>query len=528
MKIFDSIKVTKPRSNKFDLSHERKFTCQPGQLTPILCMETLPGDKIRCSSEIFMRMLPLIAPIMHRVNVYVHFFKVPYRLIWDEWEKFITGGRLGDQVPVSPFISYNTANAGQFGLNGSLADFLGWPTATAQGQAVPPVLTNQSMSALPFRAYQLIYDEYYRDQNVTPEVGISKASGEVLGAELAKLSPLRKRAWEKDYFTSALPWAQRGAAVNIPFGSGGVVYRASTELVQVSAVDPTGALTALPFGAADGRSRMMSSGGITPLVVDNIQSIALTGTINDLRRSMRLQEWLEKNARGGARYTEQLLHHFGVVSSDARLQRPQYLGGGMVPVTISEVVSNFQSYEGEDITSQPQGNMAGHGAAVGRSNSFDTYCEEHCIVMGLLSFLPRTAYQQGIPRYFQRADKFDYYFPEFQNIGEQEVKYKELYYNASVNTDTPEATFGYQSRFSEYRYIPSTVHGAMKDNLSFWHLGRIFGTQPGLNTTFIESDNTGFQRAQAVTVDQYAPVVIQCYNRLSALRPMSYHATPSL
>lgn len=519
MNMFNSVALKKPTRNSFDLSHDRKFSAEMGWLFPILCQETLPGDKFRVSSEAFIRLAPMLAPVMHKVNVWVHYFFVPNRLVWDEWESFITGGKDGTSAPVHPTLECNNTTKLFFGVS-TLADYMGFPGI------VDPVGTNVTntiqVSALPFRAYQTVFNEYFRDQNLSDPVATSKSSGAQSNDQTFIELQLRKRAWEKDYFTSALPWAQRGGAVMLPFEVD-VTYRDKTR-VQNSDGTPAapGALEA-SVGVTSGWNDVEDSAG-GDVVIDNIESIdSGSVTINDLRRSARLQEWLEKNATGGARYVEQIWAHFGVRSSDARMQRPEYLGGGKVPVSISEVVSTFQT-EAEGL---PQGNMAGHGVSYGMSNSFRRRFEEHGFIIGLMSVLPVTAYQNGLSRMFTRFDKLDYAWPEFANIGEQEIKVKELWYDpTSEEAGENEEVFGYQSRYAEYKQIPSSVHGDFRTNLDFWHMGRIFTDKPVLSEEFVMSDPT--TRIYAVTDDGVMHLWCHVYNKVNAIRPLPYFGTPVL
>lgn len=527
MSLFSKIKVTRPRANKFDLSHERKFSMQMGNLVPCFVQEMLPGDQFRVSSEMLVRLAPMLAPVMHRMSVYVHFFKVPNRLIWDEWQDFITGGRLGTSAPVAPYLLIDESDGDSahawFGES-SLADYLGFPSLGDAASWVNPV----RLSALPFRAYSLIYDEYYRDQNVTASIDVPKTSGQVLSAEQDIIMELRKRAWEKDYFTSCLPWAQRGDQVLIPLEAevtyldNSLVKRADT---GAAITGDTLAGTSASFSPAGELRQKQSLGTDTSGIrIENIDGITnAVVTINDLRTSVQIQKWLEANARGGSRYVELMLVHFGVKSSDARQQRPEFLGGGRANVVVSEVLSTAQ-FEGatEDL---PQGNMAGHGVAVGQANGFSTYCEEHGWIIGICSFLPRTAYQQGIPRQFTRFDKYDYYWREFAHLGEQGVLNKELYYDPeSAVPGQADAVFGYQSRYSEYKYAPSTVHGAFRTSLAHWHQGRIFNASPALNQEFVESDPS--KRIFAVSSGEVEDLYVQLYNRVDALRLMPYFGTP--
>lgn len=526
MSIFSKISARRPKKNKFDLSHERKMSIPMGKLVPILVQDAVPGDSFRVSSEIFLRMAPLLAPIMHRINVYTHYFFVPNRLVWNEWEDFITGGKNGSAQPVAPYFKPGPTGTSQ-GLYkpGTLFDYMGLPTLDpADNPADYP-----KVSSIPFRAYQLIYNEYYRDQNLSDPIDIPLTSGEE--NDFNRLVTLRNRAWEKDYFTSALPWAQRGGEVEVPFGA-----TADVNYSEVSTVkNPDGTLMdfegylgttsgafGLPGELYGGKTNPQNYQGQAR--IENIDSIDIDGSpinINDLRRSAKLQEWLEKNARGGARYIEQILSHFGVKSSDARLQRPEYLGGGRQPVSISEVL---QTYQDEEVQSNPLGTMGGHGVSVGRSNGFKSFFEEHGYVIGIMSVLPKSAYQQGIPRHYSRETKFDYFWPEFAHIGEQEIKNKELFVSQTIDPKNEE-TFGYAPRYSEYKYMPSTVHGQMRKSLAYWHLGRVFDNQPVLNENFVQTKTDDFTRIFAVEDDEH--MYVQLYNKIDALRPMPYFGTPT-
>jgi len=529
MSLFTKIKSSRPKRNKFDLSHERKMTLKQGELIPMMVQEVVPGDSFRVNSEIMMRYMPMLAPMMQRVDVTTHYFFVPNRLVWSEWEDFITGGRDGQANPVSPYLTVNNANKTYYGVS-SLADYLGFPPVV---DPTPTMTNSVNISALPFRAYQLIYNEYYRDQNLQADLDVSVASGLVSGPEIAKLTQVRRRAWGKDYFTSALPFAQRGGAVSLPFeGDATVNYSPTSSIYTTAGAAPaintlvgTGDGTVPPGTALRVGKTAANNNGVTGRI-ENISSIDIDGstvTINELRRSIRLQEWLEKNARGGARYIEQILSHFGVISSDARLQRPEYLGGGQQPLTVSEVLSTFQDPGAEG---NPQGNMAGHGISVGNTHGFKKTFEEHGYIIGIMSVLPKAAYQQGIPKHFRRYSKFDHYWPEFANIGEQEVQLSELWFNPQgIDTENNE-TFGYQSRYAEYKYQPDTVHGDFRTSLNFWHQGRIFSAKPVLNESFVTADPTN--RIFAVPDPENQHLLVQLYNNISALRPMPYFGTPTL
>lgn len=524
-RLFSHIPLRRPKKNVFDLSHDVKLSLDMGQLIPIYVEDIVPGDKFRVRTEVMLRFAPMLAPIMHRVNVYTHFFFIPYRLLWKDWEDFITGGRTGTVSPIFP--SFVLTDSGIV-RKGTLFDYLGFPA----GQTLP---SGYSISSLPFFAYQLIYDQYYRDQNLEAPVveqnlplvsGVRSISYGFFNGSSSGAA-IRYRAWEKDYFTSALPWAQRGGEVNLPFsGEAPVDWKIASsnsklgELVGTTGAGGTANLADVGVGAATG-----SIPSSTRLNASVDFSNASSVTINDLRRSIKLQEWLEKNARGGARYIEQIFSHFGVKSSDARLQRVEFLGGGKTPVMISEVLQTSGSPAADSpLTETPLATMAGHGISVGSTHEFTRFFEEHGIVMGIMSVMPKTAYQQGTPRMFTKFDKFDYYFPEFAHLGEQEIKNKELYTMNSQEYN--EGTFGYTPRYAEYKYRESRVCGDFRDQLNYWHLGRIFSSAPNLNSSFVHPDSSTLNRIFAVQDDNTQHLWCQVYHNIKAVRPMPKFGAP--
>lgn len=514
-KQFNQVSMNKPKRSAFDLGHERKFSMNFGDLTPIMCQEVVPGDTFKNNTEVMVRMAPMLAPIMHRVNVFTHFFFVPNRLVWSEWEDFITGGESGQSSPVFPVLRTNSAQPTYF-ANGKLADYLGMPTASSSsGEAF-------DVNALPFRAYQTIYNEYYRDQNLQDKVTVNKTSGIIsLGMdEFDSIQTMRTRCYEKDYFTSALPWTQRGGDVLLPMsGDAPVVPSGSLDTAKLKNAT-TGADVSGDVTSVTGLMKVGTEYGIIDpngsLVAD--MSSVSAATIEELRRAVKLQSWLERNARGGSRYIEQVLSHFGVRSSDARLQRPEYLGGGRTPLVISEVLQTSAS----DATSD-QGNMAGHAIAVGNSHTFKKFFEEHGFVIGIMSVVPKTSYQQGIPKMFRKFDKFDYYWPEFAQLGEQPVLNQEIY--CDFKETTSDQVFGYQSRYAEYKYIPSTVHGDFRDTLSFWHMGRIFSALPALNEDFVKVD---VDERNFPVQDGSNKMYVQVFNNLKAIRPIPFYNQPNI
>lgn len=554
--IFNSIRMKRPRRNAFNLSYESKLTLNMGELVPIMCMPVVPGDKFRVKTESLVRLAPLVAPMMHRVNVFTHYFFVPNRLVWNQWEDFITKGVDGEDVPIFPKITLGQSTAA-FVLNqgyfndSSLWDYLGLPSiksiGATKGRSPSPnsvaVPDQFQVSALPFRAYQMIYNEYYRDQNLTDEIAISLDSGNISDQNsLVDLLSIRRRAWEKDYFTSALPWLQRGPEVTVPVqGAGGsmdVVYERQASARQLwkdssgrdfengtaydsvySVLDPERLDEAVLIatgagGAANNRSPELDPNGTLKV---NVNEMGIN--INDLRTSNALQRWFERNARGGSRYIEQILSHFGVRSSDARLQRPQFLGGGRMPISVSEVLQTSSTDE-----TSPQANMAGHGISAGINNGFKHYFEEHGYIIGIMSIIPRSGYQQGVPRDFTKFDNMDFYFPEFAHLSEQEIKNQELF--VTNDNSYNEGTFGYTPRYAEYKYHQSEAHGDFRGNLSFWHLNRIFEDQPNLNTTFVECNPSNRVFATSETADD--KFWVQMYQDVRALRLMPKYGTPML
>lgn len=549
------------KRNLFNLSHEKKLTCNMGKLVPVMCEEVLPGDIFKASTDLVVRLAPMLAPIMHNVSVYVHYFFVPNRLIWSDWENFITGGPDGKDASVAPYINFTNVQTS------SLADYFGIPTGVANPLKV---------SALPFRAYNLIYNEWYRDENLIDPITISLASGEDTTTNTTLLS----RAWQHDYFTNALPFQQRGDAVALPMSGNAPVkgtatwsqtagfgtLRNTTVSITGDGTPPTfssngvggrnleapytvGSISGVSFLTANG-VRVTGSGSDAQIsgseahpmywdnphvvgTLDNRVDTTTTGSvntsnlyadlsnvtaanINDLRYAFQVQRWLEKNARGGARYVESMMAHFGVRSSDARLQRPEYLGGGRSPIVISEVLQH--SSDGDQPT--PLATMAGHGISAQRSRQFKRFFEEHGYVIGILSIMPQTTYQQGLSKMWSRETRYDYYWPVFSHLGEQAVLEKELY---AQGTDADNSVFGYQPRYQEYRRRYGSVHGDFRTTLNYWHLGRTFNSTPTLSKEFIECDPS--KRVFAVQDDTDC-CLIELANNIKALRPIPKKGTP--
>lgn len=483
--IFTEVELNRVASNSFNLEHDHKLSLRMGFLVPINLMECLPGDKINGSTTTMMRMMPMIAPIMHKVNVDIHHFFVPNRIVWPNWEKFIVAGVPNEDTPAHPYFADVPVAVSD------LADYMGLPlTAGLPGNGIAKV------NALPFAAYNKVYNDYFRDENLIQPLDDTLVDGQnpFFDVSVPKYS-LRRRAWQHDYFTSALPFAQKGEAVTIPLGDTAPLLYDRTKGATV--VDQTGG------APITGNAQLFAQGSPTPLrnlvnssnqgynidvhgntVADLSEASAIT--INSLRWAVRLQEFLERNARGGTRYIENILAHFNVKSSDKRLQRPEFLGGSSNPMVISEVMQNAPATTEQDT---PQGNMAGHGLMVGKGRHIDYFVEEHGFFITLMSVRPTTAYQQGLPRHFTKFDPLDYAWPSFANVGEQAIRNEEIFWNPN-NELVNKGTFGYIPRYAEYKYAPSRVSGQFRTSLAFWHMGRIFQTRPALNESFISADPT--------------------------------------
>lgn len=502
--LFTKVQMTNPKSNVFDLSHDFKLTANMGNLVPTLALECVPGDKHTLSCDSLVRFAPLIAPVMHRIDFSMHYFFVPNRLIWSNWEKWITR-----ELEVDPptLIVDNGLTQGQQ----KFLDYIGIPPWDANST------TAEEVSALPMAAYQCIYNEYYRDENLIPEIDYQLVNGNANDPN--KLCEMRKRAWEHDYFTSCLPFAQKGAAVDIPLGdielksswTGTPHFQDTTGVNKSGPLDQTGTIPPQIEVGLDGLKTAYDPDGTLQ---------ATPTTINDLRRAFRLQEFLEKNARGGTRYIENILAHFGVQSDDARMNRPEYITGVRSPIVISEVLNSTGGNVG-----LPQGNMAGHGVNVTTGKNGSYYVKEHGYIIGVMSIMPKPAYQQGIPRTFLKKDPLDYYWPSFAHIGEQEIQNSELFAFQANGTET----FGYLPRYTEYKFMPNRTAGDFRGNLDYWTLTRQFANQPTLSQEFIEMQSDDINgRIFAVDPEVNDNLYIHLYHKIKSVRKMPYFGNPML
>jgi len=504
----------------FDRSHGLKTTFNAGELVPIYVDEALPGDTFSCNLTAFSRLATPIHPTMDNAFMDSHFFAVPVRLVWDDFEEFMgetktykaAGPTRLDGTPdftaATPIPPTITAG-GSGEAEASLSDYFGIPTKQA----------NLEFSALWHRAYTLVWNDWFRDENLQAPKTVDTTSG----ADTTTYT-LLNRGKKHDYFTSSLPWPQKGADVTIPLGTTADVVT-SDERVYFQKTDgtdgPGAAADAFgnPYpGATPAEAQGLKFGTQTGLQVDLTD--ATSATINQLRLAFATQKFLEIQARGGSRYIEVIKNHFNVTSPDARLQRPEYLGGGSSPVNISPVAQTSST----DATT-PQGNLSAIGTTVLSGHSFTKSFTEHTIVIGMVSVRTDLTYQQGLNRMFSRETIYDYYWPTLSTIGEQAVKNKEIY---AQGTATDEETFGYQERYAEYRYKPSSITGKFRSNatgtLESWHYGQEYASLPLLGDSWIQVTDTNVQRTLAVASEPQ--FIFDSLFKLKCTRPMPVNSIP--
>lgn len=535
--LFSQIPATNIPRSVFDRSHNVKTTFNSGLLVPFYVDEVLPGDSFKLDASLFARLATPIVPFMDNVYLETFFFFVPNRLLWDHWQAF-NGEKINPNDSTDYLVPQATATNAQ---NLSLWDYMGLPTNVAN---------KLSVSALPFRAYYRIWNEWFRDENLqdSDNVGL-QTNDETL--DVTSLMPLR-RGKRHDYFTSCLPWPQKGPGVEISIGGSANVdisgqpsapfslrqggFNTSANSIPVNAVWAEAPETGFP-GSTNLKFRFQSNGHNTNtsgnellyFQKENLEGLTFTAnlatatpiSINDLRQAFQVQRLYERDARGGTRYTEILRSHFGVVSPDARLQRPEYLGGSSTRININPV----QQTSGTTDTS-PQGNLAAIGVAGDVFHGFSKSFVEHGIIVGLVNVRADLTYQQGVPRMWSRKGRFDYYWPALAHLGEQAVLNKEIFAQGSADDDK---VFGYQERWAEYRYFPGQITGKFRStdpqSLDVWHLAQKFDTLPTLSKQFIE-DNPPIERV--VAVQDEPQFLLDSYIRLKCARPMPVYSVPGL
>lgn len=540
--------------SRFDRSSSYKTTFNVGQIIPFYVDEVLPGDTFSIDTSKVVRMQTLLTPVMDDIFLDTYYFFVPNRLTWNHWKQFMGENTESAWIPSVEYeVPQLTAPEGGWNI-GTIADYMGIPTG----------VSGLSVSALPFRAYALIMNEWFRDENLSDPLNIPVTDATVQGVntgtfvtDVAKGGLPYTAAKYHDYFTSALPAPQKGPDVTIPvasavqypvipldknvsFDSSGIGMRLGDVATSNPVIPSNGTYYPLNYGGGSGSgSPLGKTGFYIGSLENNPQGSALAplnlwavgdgtvqaATINQLRLAFQIQKLYERDARGGTRYIEILKSHFGVTSPDARLQRPEYLGGNRIPININQVVQSSST----DASGTPQGNTAAYSLTSDNHSDFTKSFVEHGFLIGVMVARYRHTYQQGLERFWSRKDRFDYYFPVFANIGEQAIKNKEIY---AQGTEKDDEVFGYQEAWADYRYRPNRVTGEMRSaapqSLDVWHLGDDYESLPSLSDSWIREDSKTVNRVLAVSDNVSAQLFCDIYVRNLCTRPMPLYSIPGL
>lgn len=575
MSIFSKVGGLKPGLTAFNLSHTNLFDCNFGQLVPIACIETLPGDVFKLDADVVGRLTSALkSPILSEMDIVLEAFYTPTRLLMGRdsnfptpvgevtFEEFLSGGNDGSHIGSNsyPLPRLVSSNFGSFSLQtAGVGDYLGFQTLTDVSSSDAPI-------SFPWRAYRWIWNEFYRDENLMPELqvcgylGNGDPSSDSTYIPVPTYDSLLYRCWRKDYFTSALPFQQRGTSPALPIsgflpitnsGSSSNAYISGTfnmgfneqldpsVRIQLGSYTNQGSVatkwdvSASAAGTSTSSNVPLGYAKLSPVSFGDGLGVnlsdAATFDVNQIRTAFQVQKWLERNARGGVRYTEYLRSHFGVAPSDARLQRPQFIGSIRSPWIVSEVLQTSET----NSTVTPQGNQAGQAINLsrGRLGNFRSY--EYGYIMILCSVVPKALYQQGIPRWMSRKTNLDFYSPEFAHLSEQAVLNKEIFYKDST---VGNQSFGFQPIWNEMRFIPSRVSGHMRTgangySFDYWHFGRSFADTPSLDDTFLsigKSESSKAELMRVFAVQDENPFIINVGLRIKALRPMPYLSEPGL
>lgn len=576
-KIFRTVQhLLKPRAN-FDLSHTSKGSMRMGNLYPMMCEPTLPGDTFKVNHSALARFAPMTAPIMHNIDMRTYYFHVPMRLIWPKFREFITGGVDGDEQPIFPRLVFREqqrfpAKYLEWFYPGTLMDYLNFPTL--QGEVLDDIQNTEDEHGLvtfnnlypievdltPFIGYALLYNEYFRDQNLDEPLPVDQLwdllendgffdisrlfrqdldgtvteNDDLLDIIQAFLE-LRVKCWDKNYFTSALPEPQRGESVQLPLDTTGIVeylpansqdrnevagWRKKASNQGFTALADLGAMAAVGDEPSITAQVNNTNNTVEYDPGDSLRVNINEGNtdINELRRAIKLQEFLEAMARGGSRYIEQIKTIFGVTSSDARLQRPEFLSSTSQPIVVSEVLQTSQTTAGS-----AQGNMSGRAVSASVNKGFARFFEEHGLVYAIVCVMPKFESFNGLPRKWHKFDRFDYFWPQFDHIGEQEIKMNELSYDFSYGEDA--TGFGYAPRYAEYKSSVDEIHGEFRNTLSFWHMANDYHNV-ALNSSFIRPTRELLERPFALQDGKTEQVYVEMYFKFTAKRMMSRYSTP--